>query len=269
MLRRIVFAIAIGSLIQGTSASAKVVEPTGNWVVDYRPDQCLASREYGPADRPITFGIRPAPNGETYLLLLARKGPGPEMAVEEQGSVDFGRGPIKSWLLAHRDKSSGSIIYQFRISAAEMDQSISAPSVKLSTSQFPAFELQLRSMPALLQSLQVCTADLKRYWNLDGEKQGKISTPPKGDLRGLFSSDDYPSEAFYRSQGGKSQFLLLIDETGKVAGCDLVVASGIPALDVMGCQVIKERGKFSPALDAHGKPVRSAVVTPPVIWTMQ
>jgi protein TonB len=71
-----------------------------------------------------------------------------------------------------------------------------------------------------------------------------------------------------REQGGKVQFLLLIDEQGKVASCDVMSPSGIPALDAMGCQVIRQRAKFRPALGGDGTPIRSAVVTPPVIWTM-
>ena len=74
-------------------------------------------------------------------------------------------------------------------------------------------------------------------------------------------------EAMLRSQEGKAQFLLLIDESGKVAGCDVLVASGVPAFDVMGCQVIRDKAKFSPAREAKGAAVRSTVVTPPVKWS--
>ena len=267
MLRRASLVLA-GLASFPAHAGAASLEPTGKWVVDYRTDQCLASREYGTTGKPVTFGIRPAPNGETYLLLLAQKRAGPELGVERQGTVDFGAGPIKSWLLEHRDKASGADIYQFRISAAEMDQGKNAPSVKLDPKDAPDIELQLRSMPALIKSLETCTADLKRYWNMGGEKDGRIATPSKGDVRRLFSSDDYPAEAFSREQGGTSQFLLLVDETGKVAGCDVVLASGVPALYVMGCQVIRQRAKFTPALDAKGKPVRSTYVTPPIVWRM-
>jgi hypothetical protein len=268
MLRRVSLVLAGLASFPG-HAGATSLEPTGSWVVDYRADQCLASREYGTTAKPVTFGIRPAPNGETYLLLLAQKRAGPELGKEREGIVDFGAGPIKSWLLEHRDKTSGADIYQFRISAAEMDQRKNASSVKLDPKDAPDVELQLRSMPALIKSLEACTADLKRYWNMGGEKDGRIVTPSKGDIRTLFSSDDYPAEAFWRNQGGTSQFLLLIDDTGKVAGCDVVVASGIPTLDVMGCQVIRERAKFTPALDAKGKPVRSTYVTPPIVWKMR
>jgi TonB family protein len=269
MLRQLSLAIAAGGLFQSTTGGATPLEPTGKWVVDYRTDQCLASREFGTPDNPVTFGIRPAPDGETYLLLLAQKRPGPDLGKQREGLVDFGHGPIKSWLLEFRDKQSNSDIYQFRISAGEMEQAKTASSIKFSRKNAPDVELQLELMPPLIKSLEDCTADLKRYWNMGGEMDGRILTGSKGDVRQLFSSDDYPAEAYWRSQGGKSQFILLIDETGKVAGCDVVVASGVPALDAMGCQVIRDRAKFTPALGPNGKPVRSTYVTPPVVWQMR
>jgi TonB family protein len=269
MLRLIKIAVpTIGCFLQAATASARTLAPTAGWVVDYRTDQCLATREYGTPDKPVTFGIRPAPNGETYLLFLARKHLGPNAAAEQQATVDFGKGSIKSWFLEYQAKPSDPDVYQFRISAAEMEQAKAAATAKLSPNNAPDVELQLGSMPALMKTLEDCTADLKNYWNMGAAKDGRVATSAKGDVRTLFSSDDYPAEAFSRSQGGKSQFILLVDETGRVAGCDVVVASGIPALDAMGCQVIRHRAKFTPARGKDGKPVRSSYVTPPVVWRM-
>jgi TonB family protein len=269
MLRRSSLAIAATCwLFQAANASGNPLDPAGKWVVDYRDDQCLASREFGSPRSPVSLGIRPAINGETYLLIVARKHSGPQPSQELQGAVDFGNGRIKSWLLEYESKPSGTDLYQFRISAGEMNQAKTASHLKLSPPNAPDIDLKLEVMSELLKTLQDCTANLKLYWNSDGEKDGRIAKSAKGDLRKLFSSDDYPEEAFVRSQGGRSQLILLIDEAGKVGGCDVLSPSGIPALDIMGCQVIRSRARFTPALDTNGKPVRSIVVTPPIVWSM-
>jgi TonB family protein len=269
MLRRVSLAVAaICCLFQTADAAGNPLKPAGKWIVDYRDDQCLASREYGSSESPVSLGIRPAINGETYLLIVARKHSGPEPSAELQGSVDLGQGRIKSWLLEYESKPAGADLYQFRISAAEMDQAKTASHMKLSPPNAPDIDVQLELMPELIKTLEDCTANLKRYWNSDGEKDGRIAKAAKGDLRKLFSSDDYPEEAFVRSQGGRSQLILLINEAGKVAGCDVLTPSGIPALDIMGCQVIRTRAKFTPAVDGNGKPVRSTVVTPPIVWSL-
>lgn len=269
MLRRpSLVAAAACCLLEPAGALGSPLVPTGKWVVDYREDQCLASRVYGSSERPVALGIRPALNGETYLLIVARKHSGPQPSQELQGTVDFGRGRIKSWLLEYESKTSAMDLYQFRISAGEMDQAKTAPHMKLNAPGAPDIDLTLEHMPQLIKTLEDCTENLKHYWNAQGEKDGRIAKPAKGDLRKLFSSDDYPDEAFFRNQGGQSQLILLVNESGKVAGCDVLSPSGIPALDIMGCQVISKRATFTPALDANGKAVRSIVVTPPIVWSM-
>lgn len=258
----------VASLLPASAASAEPLKPLGGWVLDYREDQCLASREYGTKERPTTLGFRPAPNGETYEILISQPRRGPSYAIELKGNVDFGHGPIKAWLLSYAGKSSTSDIYQFRISATDMAQARSAPAVTIRPESAPNLTFSLEAMPALVQGLEACTADLKKYWNSDGDKTGTIATSSNGDVRSIFTSDDYPSDAFNRNQEGKAQFLLLIDEKGAVAGCHVLVPSGVPILDAIGCQVIRKRAVFRPARNAAGKGVRSMVTTPPIVWRM-
>jgi len=107
-----------------------------------------------------------------------------------------------------------------------------------------------------------------RYWNTEGVNVATVAVLSKGDIRKLFTTDDYPQEALVRDQQGTAQFLLLIGTDGKVAACHVVKASGVPSLDGMGCQAIRQRARFKPALDRNGKPVRSAYTTPPVSWRL-
>lgn len=250
------------------SAAARPLQPIGPWDLDYGQTQCIASRDYGDAAKPTTFAIRQSPNGETYELVLLLQSPSPDYAEELKGVVDFGRGPIESWLLHFGPKTAKANLYQFRISAADMAQARSADKVTLRIPGTPEVSFELASMPQLLDGLNACTADLKRYWNMDGEDNGIIVKPAKGDIRDLFNPDDYPSQAISQDQEGDAQYLLLIDEKGKVAGCQVLLASGVPVLDAMGCAVIQERGRFTPAFDKNGKPVRSAVVTPRIRWRL-
>jgi hypothetical protein len=250
------------------AAAARPLQPAGPWDLDYGLTQCIASRNYGDAAKPTTLAIRQSPNGETYEIVLVRQGPRPEYAEELKGSVDFGHGPIEAWLLHFGPEKPEANLYQFRISAAQMAQGRSADTVRLEIPGMPDVSFGLASMPQLLDGLDACTADLQRYWNMDGEKDGLIVRPARGDLHGLFNSGDYPAEAIHRGQEGDSQYLLLVDEKGKVAGCQVLLASGVPVLDVMGCAVIQERGGFTPALDKSGKAVRSTVVTPKIRWQL-
>jgi len=270
MLKRAVCSVlgCVPLLLLGTPAMAGPLQPLGPWDLDYAQTQCLASRNYGDAAKPTTLAIRQSPNGKTYEIVLLRQSPPPDYAEELKGSVDFGHGPIEAWLLHIGSEKTKANLYQFRISAADMAQARSADTVTLRIPGIPEMTFELASMSQLLNGLDACTADLKRYWNMDGEKDGLIAKPARGDLRDLFSWTDYPSEALNHSQEGDSQYLLLVDEKGKVAGCQVLLASGVPVLDAMGCAVIQEKGKFTPALDKSGNPVRSTVFTPKVRWRL-
>lgn len=248
---------------------APVLLPSSEWTVDYREDECLASRNYATLHGSLTFAVQPAPDGETYKLAVILPHSASPNAEERRGIVDFGHGAIKAWLLSFGSKDGKSIVYQFRITAAEMAQAQSAGTVTLTAEGGLTVTLGLKDMPDLLGVLQHCTTDLMAYWNADGEKSGMIAAPSKGDVRSVFTADDYPADAVKMQQEGSSQFRLMIDEKGLIAGCDVVVPSGIPVFDAMGCQVIKKKARFKPARDSRGNPVRSTVLTPPVNWRLE
>lgn len=150
-----------------------------------------------------------------------------------------------------------------------MEQARTSIKVTLSQGVLSRFTLALTDMPAVLDGLKACTTDLQNYWNMGPSRANRLSRSAKADdIRRLFTGDDYPSEAVSKTQQGTAQYILMIDEKGAIAGCDLVKRSGVPVLDAMGCAVIQERGKFTPALDAHGKPTRDTVTSPPVTWRM-
>lgn len=259
--------LCLGQSAVAADTSA-VLQPVSPWNLDYGVTQCTAMRDYGDAEDPVTFAMVPAPEGDTYELLVAYKRLGPEFADELEGTVEFGSGPIKAWLLRYASKNRKLTIYQFRISSAEMAQARTAESVTFHIKGAPDVAFSLQKIPALMDGLAKCTDDLKDYWNMGGKTVAREAAPAKGDLRAIFSANDYPREAVSRWQEGTSQYLLMIDEKGKVAGCHVVVPSGVPILDAMGCAVIQERAKFNPAVDSTGKPERSTLVTPMVSWRM-
>lgn len=251
------------------AAGAQPLEPVKPWVVHYEPATCTADRAYANASNPTYLGLEPSAWGNTYDLVVAANGVGPRHAKELAGSVDFGHGPIKAWLLHYGlDEPTKLNFYKFRISAAEMAQAKSAASATFHVDGQADFTFSLAQVPDLLKTLAACTTDLQHYWNMIDPEQKNIAAPAVGDVRQVFSGSDYPEEALSRNQGGTAEFLLLVDEKGKVAECSVLKPSGIPALDGMGCQVIRKRAQFKPALDRHGKPTRSAVTTPPVTWRM-
>jgi TonB family protein len=253
----------------GSVSQAKPLQPVKPWDLDYGDAQCSASRAYDDPAKPVLLAIIPSPDGDTFELLVAYKSQYDRFADELDGFVDFGSGPMKVPLLQYGSKDKTMTFYQFRLAADQMARAKAANTVNFHVKDARDFSFELDHVAPLLDGLQRCTADLKNYWNYDGEKSGRIAVPAKGDTRLLFSADDYPYVAERSNEEGTAQYLLLIDEKGAVAGCHVVKPSGVPALDAMGCVVIKGRAKFKPAFDPAGKPVRSTLTTPPITWRLE
>lgn len=251
----------------GVAAAAGPLQTTKPWDLDYGYTQCTAMREYDSSNTPVTLAVIPAPNGESYELIVTYKRRPPLFAEEFEGTADFASRPISTWALKYGD--GNLTLYQFRLNWDDMSQARSSSVIALRLNGELSVSFTLDHMPELMDGLQKCTADLKDYWNVGGEKDGRIAVPSKGNIRSDFSATDYPKEAVRRMQGGTARYMLLVDEKGLVAGCHVLRPSGVPALDAMGCLVIQARSKLTPAKDAAGKSVRSTFMTPPIVWQIE
>lgn len=91
----------------------------------------------------------------------------------------------------------------------------------------------------------------------------------KGDLRTLFSADDYPADAQRNGEEGTVQAELAIDTRGHVNRCSIIRSSGHSSLDNATCNILERRARFIPARDRNGHAVGDRVVTPPVVWRLE
>ena len=77
----------------------------------------------------------------------------------------------------------------------------------------------------------------------------------------------YPAAARAAGEEGVVHMELGIDAAGQVTGCKINESSLSAALDDAACALMRSDGKFSPALDSDGKPVRS-VIASTFRWTL-
>jgi protein TonB len=95
------------------------------------------------------------------------------------------------------------------------------------------------------------------------------ATSAKGDLRTLFSADDYPAAAQAAGAEGTAQAELTIGPDGRVIGCNLTRSTGNSALDSATCNILRRRAKFTPARDSSGNATTDTVTTPPIVWRLE
>jgi protein TonB len=91
----------------------------------------------------------------------------------------------------------------------------------------------------------------------------------RGDLRSLFSGDDYPESARDANATGTARASLTISPTGQVVGCTITQSTGNSALDSATCNILRRRAKFTPARDSNGNPTTDTVETPPITWQLE
>ena len=91
----------------------------------------------------------------------------------------------------------------------------------------------------------------------------------KGDVRTLFSADDYPASAQAAGAEGTAQAELTIGADGRVVGCNLIQSTGNSALDSATCSILRRRAKFTPARDSNGNPTTDTYRTPPIRWQLE
>jgi protein TonB len=91
----------------------------------------------------------------------------------------------------------------------------------------------------------------------------------KGDLRSLFSADDYPASAQSAGAEGTVRASLTIGPDGRVTGCNIIQSSGNGSLDSTTCNILRRRAKFTPARDSNGNATSDTVTTPSIIWRLE
>ena len=83
----------------------------------------------------------------------------------------------------------------------------------------------------------------------------RANARPASPLQSLINIADYPPSALREREQGTPRFRLTVGPDGRVTGCVILVSSGSPALDSTTCRVLRSRARFTPAVDANGRPV--------------
>lgn len=78
----------------------------------------------------------------------------------------------------------------------------------------------------------------------------------KGDPHSWITNDDYPPEAVRLEQQGVSGIAWTINEQGRVENCHVISSSGSQVLDDTACRLMTRRGRYAPAKDASGNPIK-------------
>ncbi len=270
--------------VSASSAAAAPRAPTGSWYADFGEAQCVATRNYGTAEDPLFLALKLPPLGQILQIGIASKGYTPyatqldgEIVLDNANStptslLEFGvRKLDQRVLIANVGLDRLPAIRSATSLSVRTHQKIQVDGSRISAAtKATNYHLKLSLMSQLMQTLETCAAGLRKQWNV--EQEGGLPTLrdrlSPGDLRSLFSSDDYPESSIIKGQTGTLKVAVLVNEQGKVADCTIIETSGVPMLDSQSCAIIRQRSHFKPATGLDGKPAKSAA-TSTIIWMLE
>jgi hypothetical protein len=254
----------IGILAIAAASGLTTRVPAGRWVVDYADEQCVAKRQYGTTEKPLVLIIRPSPTSDVVQLNLVRNGSG-GWAHEYDARLSIGGADpinVRQLSFGTKDKVRET---KFEISQVNLTGEQAATLAAAETIGWHAtganVTLQTGKLDSLMQALAKCRENLREYWNIGTAAEQALKSPVEiiRPLNSLFSNQDYPAQSVRQGDVGIASVVVLVDESGRSRDCMLEATSGIASIDGMTCAVIRERGRFKPAIGAEGKPVRSYV----------
>jgi protein TonB len=83
----------------------------------------------------------------------------------------------------------------------------------------------------------------------------------KANLASYVSDEDYPATAARNEESGTTRFKLAVGPDGRVKECSVTSSSGSSALDSTTCKLMRQRAKFTPAMDSNGRPTGDTVAS--------
>ena len=229
----------------------------GDWFIDFSEAQCSARRQFGTAEKPSFLILKPSPTSDLVQLNIVRKKSIGSGAQELDAQLGVGQGERArvrqlSFINGRFDVRQVNLTGEWAAKLQSADRlSWSAPDIDAT--------FETGRLGPVMQALARCRDDMRAHWNIGTPGEQTLRTPVKivKPLASLFHSGDYPKQSLRQGDSGMASVILLIDEQGRPRGCMLDATSGLASLDSMTCAVIRERGKFKPAIGADGKPVRS------------
>lgn len=250
------------------SAAPDARAPTGKWVVNFDDAQCVATRAYGSAEKPLHFILKAPPLGEVMQIAVMRDAGRTDPAqVQAEVGIDE-RQPLRTNMLTFSPKNQKLRVYLLNLRAADFLPVREANSLTIRSGGLNE-TFALTQMGPLLKVMDQCVTDLRQLWNVvdPAGEQSPLEKRASGNLISAFKADDYPADAVINNQSGSVRFSVLIDESGRVADCTIIETSGVASLDAQSCAIVKERARYQPAVGKDGKAAKDAVVAR-VTWRL-
>lgn len=234
------------------------LQPSGKWVVEHQDSLCLLSCEFGEGSAKVTFGLRPILIGSTFEVVLLDEEKGRSKLRREEARLVLEPSGRTVTAESSSYRSKGKRLALFDISVSDVEDIAKSAKLAIAIGNEPATVISPVRIAAALKVLADCQINLRKHWGFNEEVLAQIVTEPESlNPDKWISPKDYPSRAVVAGAEGITTLLWSIDTKGAVFDCRIIKTSGFALLDDAACGAVTKRGRYRPALDKDGKPIRS------------
>lgn len=252
--------LAFLGAMTSTPALPKASSPTSKWIVNFDASQCVAIREFGTEKGSLTLFLKAPALGDTVQLGVARLRESNASVKQLVSQIRINDGPpLRSSTIAYPSDNKKLRLLRTNLPRTQTDLLRKASMLSMRVEGEIDATFDLGDMMPLMSVLNDCVTDLRRVWNAGEGAASVLKEPVSGTISGLIKSEDYPMLAVENGASGTVEFVLLIDEQGKVADCTVSETSGTAVLDLKSCLIVTERARFKPAIGLTGQPAKHAI----------
>jgi hypothetical protein len=267
MTSKLLYSLLLCATGLGLTAAAPR-QPSGRWVVEFNDAQCIASRNYGSPGNPLRLVLKaPAAGNIIQVVVIRAATSGTNAQLDADVAFDQ-RAPVRTKAFAYTAAPQQQRLYLINLPADQFGAAKTARTLAIRAKGELDEQFAISAVGPLLNVMGECVADLRKAWNVTvpGAPAAPLRQHASGSIDSLLQQVDYP--ALDKPESGAATFVLLIDETGRVADCTVVETSGIASLDAQTCGAVMSQAKFSPAIGADGRPAKDGLVQR-VEWIME
>lgn len=261
--------IVIFALMFVAPAGADLPAPraTGPWTINGGDNRCFATRNFNINGDDVALGLEPSPTGSGTSFFLLKKHALKTLDVQE-AKVGIGAGvpTTARWVGAPVPGVRDFSKYTLSLDRNEYRELIRTGLLSIDGKDGRA-RYALSGLASVDRKLSECGVLLLASWGLSERDQQRIAQFPKVSTSGL-RDKDYPDRAVERGAVGSTELLLTISPEGVPIDCRPIRATGHKDLDQKTCEVLRKKGRFTPAVDRAGQPMQSPIVFS-VAWRVQ
>ena len=289
-MRKILLILLAGVMTAQSVAAAKPepYTPLNPWNVDYADDSCALRRAFGDTDSKVLLEIRQFQPGDYLTMTVASKIFRSASSTNNQFIPDLKTHRLNIRfvpdLKPHEvpnmiplEYPSGLVGFVWgdrlmpktnsddRMAIISVDEKYRGTreseiqGIELSGIS-PSVLLTTGEMHRPMEAMRKCLDELLTHWGIDAASQHTLTRAAAPLDQGHWASiiqAEYPSAMLNQMKGGIVRVRMIVGPDGRAQSCHIQVPSQDDSFEKTACAGMMKASRFTPALDAAGKPTTS------------